>query len=191
MCAAAPPSGAASFSYLVVFSNCSLIAAVLTFAIAQSIKVLTTWYALSPLSISTRCPDLISLPDGICICPPLIRARDRRAGIRRTGGTRRSWWAPAGYRPRTRPPSQRSLSPLACRRGSPARCSPPPPSSPPWLVSLPAPPLPFDTKKRGDHLWQAVDLIGSLIILGRVVVIWGRQMSVLCTSKLLLDELLP
>jgi hypothetical protein len=99
-----------------------------------------------PLSISTRCPDLSSLPNGICICPPLLRARDRRAGIRRTGGTRSSWWAPAGYRPRTRPPSQRSLSPLACRRGSPARCSPPPPSSPPWLVPLPAPPLPFDTK---------------------------------------------
>jgi acid phosphatase family membrane protein YuiD len=31
-----------------VFSNCPLVAAVLTFAIAQSIKVLTTWYALSP-----------------------------------------------------------------------------------------------------------------------------------------------
>ena len=70
MCAAAPPPGAPSFSYLAVFSNCSPIAAVLTFAIAQSIKVLTTWYALSPLSISTRCQDLSSLPDGICICPP-------------------------------------------------------------------------------------------------------------------------
>jgi hypothetical protein len=125
-----------------------------------------------PLSISTRCSDLSSLPDGICICPPLLRARDRRAGIRRTGGTRSSWWAPAGCRPRTRPPSQRS--PSACKRGSPARCSPPLSSSPPWLVHLPAPPLPFDTKKRVDHLWQAVDLIGSLIILGRVVVIWGE-----------------
>ncbi|AQK91329.1 Acid phosphatase/vanadium-dependent haloperoxidase-related protein [Zea mays] len=52
--AAAPPPGAPSFSYLAVFSNCPLVAAVLTFAIAQSIKVLTTWYALSPLFISTR-----------------------------------------------------------------------------------------------------------------------------------------
>uniref|UniRef100_A0A804UMU2 Acid phosphatase/vanadium-dependent haloperoxidase-related protein n=1 Tax=Zea mays TaxID=4577 RepID=A0A804UMU2_MAIZE len=42
--AAAPPPGAPSFSYLAVFSNCPLVAAVLTFAIAQSIKVLTTWY---------------------------------------------------------------------------------------------------------------------------------------------------
>uniref|UniRef100_A0A804N7U8 Acid phosphatase/vanadium-dependent haloperoxidase-related protein n=1 Tax=Zea mays TaxID=4577 RepID=A0A804N7U8_MAIZE len=41
---AAPPPGAPSFSYLVVFSNCPLVAAVLTFSIAQSIKVLTTWY---------------------------------------------------------------------------------------------------------------------------------------------------
>jgi hypothetical protein len=129
---------------------------------------------LPPLSISTRCSDLSSLPDGICICPPLLRARDRCAGIRRTGGTRSSWWAPVGCRPRTRPPSQRSPSPSACKRGSPARCSPPLSSSPPWLVHLPAPPLPFDTKKRVDHLWQAVDLIGSLIILGRVVVIWGE-----------------
>jgi hypothetical protein len=77
----------------------------------------------------------------VCICPPLLRARDRRAGIRRTGGTQSSWWAPAGCRPRTRPPSQHSPSPLACRRGSPARYSPPSPSSPPWLVPLPAPPL--------------------------------------------------
>jgi uncharacterized protein len=46
--AAAPPPGAPSFSYLAVFSNCPLVAAVLAFAIAQSIKVLTTWYALSP-----------------------------------------------------------------------------------------------------------------------------------------------
>jgi hypothetical protein len=52
-------------------------------------------------------------------------------------------------------------------------------------------PSPFRHQKRADHLWQAVDLIGSLMILGRVVVIWGRQMSVLRTSKLLLDELLP
>nr|ACN36438.1 unknown [Zea mays] len=42
--AAAPPPGAPSFSYLAVFSNCPLVAAVLAFAIAQSIKVLTTWY---------------------------------------------------------------------------------------------------------------------------------------------------
>ncbi|GJN12548.1 hypothetical protein PR202_ga30833 [Eleusine coracana subsp. coracana] len=39
-----PASGAPSFSYLAVFSNCPLVAAVLAFAIAQSIKVLTTWY---------------------------------------------------------------------------------------------------------------------------------------------------
>jgi hypothetical protein len=56
-----------------------------------------------------------------------------------------------------------------------------------WFPS-PLPPSPFRHQKRADHLWQAVDLVGSLIILGRVVVIWGRQMSVLCTSKLLLDE---
>jgi hypothetical protein len=49
--AAAPPPGAPSFSYLAVFSNCPLVAAVLAFAIAQSIKVLTTWYALLPLSL--------------------------------------------------------------------------------------------------------------------------------------------
>jgi hypothetical protein len=79
--------------------------------------------------------------------PTLVRARDRRAGIRRTGGTRSSWWAPVGCRPRTRPPSQRSPSPSACKRGSPARCSPPPSSLSPWLVPLPTPPLPFDTKK--------------------------------------------
>jgi acid phosphatase family membrane protein YuiD len=36
-----------------VFSNCPLVAAVLAFAIAQSIKVLTTWYA-SPPSLSPR-----------------------------------------------------------------------------------------------------------------------------------------
>ena len=41
-----PPPGAPSFSYLAVFYNCPLVAAVLAFAIAQSIKVLTTWYAL-------------------------------------------------------------------------------------------------------------------------------------------------
>jgi membrane-associated phospholipid phosphatase len=41
-----PPSPVApQFSYLAVFSNCPLIAAVLAFAIAQSIKVFTTWYA--------------------------------------------------------------------------------------------------------------------------------------------------
>jgi hypothetical protein len=47
--AAQPPPSVASpsFSYLSVFANCPLIAAVLAFAIAQSIKVLTTWYALS------------------------------------------------------------------------------------------------------------------------------------------------
>uniref|UniRef100_A0ACD5WVP2 Uncharacterized protein n=1 Tax=Avena sativa TaxID=4498 RepID=A0ACD5WVP2_AVESA len=41
-----PPSATASpsFSYLAVFANCPLIAAVLAFAIAQSIKVFTTWY---------------------------------------------------------------------------------------------------------------------------------------------------
>jgi hypothetical protein len=51
--AAQPPPSAASpsFSYLAVFANCPLIAAVLAFAIAQSIKVLTTWYAL-PLSLA-------------------------------------------------------------------------------------------------------------------------------------------
>jgi hypothetical protein len=63
------------FSYLAVFSNCPLVAVVLAFAITQSIKVLTTWYALSPLSISTRCPDLSSLPDEICICPPLLELK--------------------------------------------------------------------------------------------------------------------
>nr|CAB3479838.1 unnamed protein product [Digitaria exilis] len=42
--AAAAPPGAASFSYLAVFSNCPLVSAVLAFAIAQSIKVFTTWY---------------------------------------------------------------------------------------------------------------------------------------------------
>ncbi|CAO2210262.1 unnamed protein product [Urochloa humidicola] len=45
--AAAPPPPspvAPSFSYLAVFSNCPLVAAVLAFAIAQSIKVFTTWY---------------------------------------------------------------------------------------------------------------------------------------------------
>ncbi|ONM51958.1 2-methoxy-6-polyprenyl-14-benzoquinol methylase mitochondrial [Zea mays] len=99
--------------------------AVLTFAIAQSIKVLTTWYALSPC-------------------------------IRRTGGTRSSWWAPVGCRPRTQPPSQRSLSPSACKRGSPARCSPPPSSLSSWLVPLPTPPLPFDTKK------NALTIFGKL-----------------------------
>jgi hypothetical protein len=48
-----PPSASPSFSYLAVFSNCPLVAAVLAFAIAQTIKVFTTWYALSlPLSLS-------------------------------------------------------------------------------------------------------------------------------------------
>ena len=52
--AAAPPpppsaAGAPAFSYLAVFSNCPLVAAVLAFAIAQSIKVFTTWYARPPL----------------------------------------------------------------------------------------------------------------------------------------------
>ena len=42
-----PPSASPSFSYLAVFANCPLVAAVLAFAIAQSIKVFTTWYALS------------------------------------------------------------------------------------------------------------------------------------------------
>ncbi|PWZ53395.1 hypothetical protein Zm00014a_037387 [Zea mays] len=74
-------------------------------------------------------------------------SRSSPPGIRRTGGTRSSWWAPVGCRPRTRPPSQRSPSPSACKRGSPARCSPPPSSLSPWLVPLPTPPLPFDTKK--------------------------------------------
>jgi hypothetical protein len=40
---AAAAAGPPSFSYFAVFSNCPLVAAVL--AIAQSIKVLTTWYA--------------------------------------------------------------------------------------------------------------------------------------------------
>jgi hypothetical protein len=46
-----PPSASPSFSYLAVFSNCPLVAAVLAFAIAQTIKVFTTWYTLS-LSLS-------------------------------------------------------------------------------------------------------------------------------------------
>jgi hypothetical protein len=37
-------SGPPSFSYFAVLSNCPLVAAVLAFAIAQVIKVLTTWY---------------------------------------------------------------------------------------------------------------------------------------------------
>lgn len=175
--AAAPPPGAPSFSYLAVFSNCPLVAAVLAFAIAQSIKVLTTWYALLPLPLSfhsTRArpagvrQDLSSLPDGICVC--------HCAGTRRTGGTRSSWWAPAGCRPRTRPPSPRSPSPSACRRASPARSSPPPPSSPPWLVPLPVPsPSLSRHPKRVDHLRCALDLIASLMILGNVVVIRGSK----------------
>jgi len=43
------PASAPAFSYLAVFSNCPLVAAVLAFAIAQSIKVFTTWYARPPL----------------------------------------------------------------------------------------------------------------------------------------------
>ena len=43
------PASAPAFSYLAVFSNCPLVAAVLSFAIAQSIKVFTTWYARPPL----------------------------------------------------------------------------------------------------------------------------------------------
>ncbi|EMS45766.1 hypothetical protein TRIUR3_17926 [Triticum urartu] len=39
-----PPAASPAFSYLAVFGNCPLIAAVLAFAIAQSIKVFTTWY---------------------------------------------------------------------------------------------------------------------------------------------------
>jgi hypothetical protein len=58
-------------------------------AIAQSIKVLTTWYALSPLSISTWCPDLSSLPDGICICPPSsARANDTLRMVSHRGAMR-------------------------------------------------------------------------------------------------------
>jgi hypothetical protein len=56
------------------------------------------------------------------------------------------------------------MVPSAYRRGSPARCSPPPSSSPPWLVPLLAPLSLSTPKKHADHLWQAVDLIGSLII---------------------------
>jgi uncharacterized protein len=46
-----PASGPPSFSYFAVLSNCPLVAAVLAFAIAQVIKVLTTWYVprLSPV----------------------------------------------------------------------------------------------------------------------------------------------
>ncbi|ONM51971.1 2-methoxy-6-polyprenyl-14-benzoquinol methylase mitochondrial, partial [Zea mays] len=83
-------------------------------------------------------------------------SRSSPPGIRRTGGTRSSWWAPVGCRPRTQPPSQRSLSPSACKRGSPARCSPPPSSLSSWLVPLPTPPLPFDTKK------NALTIFGKL-----------------------------
>jgi uncharacterized protein len=49
-----PASGPPSFSYFAVFSNCPLVAAVLAFAIAQSIKVLTTWYVYRPPGRSRR-----------------------------------------------------------------------------------------------------------------------------------------
>ena len=52
------PPAAAGFSYLAVFHNYPLVAALLGFAIAQSIKFFVTWY-VSPMA-SRRPPALTS-----------------------------------------------------------------------------------------------------------------------------------
>uniref|UniRef100_A0A453S0U0 Uncharacterized protein n=2 Tax=Aegilops tauschii subsp. strangulata TaxID=200361 RepID=A0A453S0U0_AEGTS len=126
-----PPAASPAFSYLAVFGNCPLIAAVLAFAIAQSIKVFTTWYAyLSRASPALPCHPAPAAGSELSVTGS-VRAC---VGTRRTGGTRSSWWGPGGCRLRTRPPSPRSQSPSAYRKGSAARSSPQLPSLPLWLA---------------------------------------------------------
>ena len=50
------PPAAAGFSYLAVFHNYPLVAALLGFAIAQSIKFFVTWYVPSPPCLDLGTP---------------------------------------------------------------------------------------------------------------------------------------
>jgi hypothetical protein len=93
-------------------------------SIALSIKVLATWYTLSPLSISTRCPDLISLPDGICICPPPPCARTTLCGWCPIGAPC-GWCSCPQATPRPYPDAPRALPTPRPPSQRPARRLPP------------------------------------------------------------------